>query len=184
MMAEETRGPMNADVLPTTEKSAKKRNLCMYVVGAWVTGSVSFLGHHRTKGNWDRGRTEIAVCVHLGRWGDFADHRLAVCVPWAHHQAIVCLVQPDAGAHELRGLSGEREVVPDLPDVFEAEFVSVDPNEAPDGEDEDPEHVETEHLCCRYHVTRVVRSENMWIRTVFVGIWKRFCTSQNKLDST
>ena len=118
MMAEETKGPMNADVLPTTEKSAKKRNLCMYVVGAWVTGSVSFSGYHRRKGNWDRGRTEIAVCVHLGQWGDFADHRLAVCVPRAHHQAIVCLVQPGAEAHELRGLSGEREVVPDLPDVL------------------------------------------------------------------
>ena len=27
MIAEETRGPMNADVFPTTEKSAKNRNL-------------------------------------------------------------------------------------------------------------------------------------------------------------
>ena len=85
-------------------------------------------------------------------------------------------------------MGGERqwecEVVPDLPDVLEAEFVRVDPNEAPDGEDEDPEHVKAEHLRSRHHVTRVVRSGNMWIRTVFVAIWKRFCTSQNKLDST
>ena len=30
--------------------------------------------------------------------------------------------------------------------MFETEFVSVDPDEAPDGEDEDPEHIETKHL--------------------------------------
>ena len=53
MMAEETRGPMNADVLPTTEKSAKKRNLCVYVVGARATGSVSFSGNHRRR--WELG---------------------------------------------------------------------------------------------------------------------------------
>lgn len=42
-----------------------------------------------------------------------------------------------------------RGLVPDLPDVLEAELVGVDPDEAPYREDEDPEHVEAEHLSQR-----------------------------------
>lgn len=42
-----------------------------------------------------------------------------------------------------------RGLVPNLPDVLEAELVGVDPDEAPYREDEDPEHVEAEHLLRR-----------------------------------
>ena len=73
--------------------------------------------------------------------------------------------------------------------MFETKFVSVDPDETPDGEDEDPEHIETKHLhdTVRQHTTRRARNLETEMschagRTVFVGIWNRFCTSQNKLD--
>lgn len=36
--------------------------------------------------------------------------------------------------------------------MLEPKFIRVDANEAPRGEDEDPEHVETQHLWqCRQH---------------------------------
>ena len=37
-------------------------------------------------------------------------------------------------------------VVPYFPNVLETEFVGVDADESPYGEDQDPEHVEAEHL--------------------------------------
>ena len=33
--------------------------------------------------------------LHLGQRGDLADHGLTVGIPWADHQAVVGLVQPD-----------------------------------------------------------------------------------------
>ena len=90
MIAEETRGPMNADVFPTTEKSAKNRNL----------RRVPAEEAEETKE--EEGVCELpcakgpsgAVDVHLWEGRDFADHRLAVRVPRADHQAIVRLVKP------------------------------------------------------------------------------------------
>ena len=73
--------------------------------------------------------------------------------------------------------------------MFETEFVSVDPDEAPDGEDEDPEHIETKHLRDTIRQLTMLRARSLETEmlcyaahTVFVGIWNRFCTSQNKLD--
>ena len=37
-------------------------------------------------------------------------------------------------------------VVPYLPNVLETKLVGVDADESPYGEDQDPEHVEAEHL--------------------------------------
>lgn len=84
----------------------------MYVAGgAW---SGSDFRSRRNQGTVTeagiRDDAEIVVCVHLGQWGDLTDHRLAVCVPRAHHQAIVRLVQPGAQGCELTGpgVGGER----------------------------------------------------------------------------
>ena len=71
-------------------------------------------------------------------------------------------------------------VVPNFPDMLESELVSVNPNEAPDREDQDPEHVEAEHLRSHQLVSRDPTA-NVLGRTVFVGILKCFWTSQNRL---
>ena len=33
--------------------------------------------------------------VHLREWGDFANHGLTIRIPWADHEAVVRLVQPE-----------------------------------------------------------------------------------------
>ena len=55
-------------------------------------GSVSRA--RRGRGSGIEESVKIA-CVHLGQWGDFADHRLTVRVPWANHQSIISLVKPN-----------------------------------------------------------------------------------------
>ena len=77
MIADETSGPMKADVFPTTEKSAKKRNL------QGTAAAREYRPSHR-------GSKLIGTAAYI----DLADHGLAVRVPRADHQAIVCLVQP------------------------------------------------------------------------------------------
>ena len=42
-----------------------------------------------------------------------------------------------------------RETVPDFPDMLAPKLVRVYPDETPDSEDQDPKHVEAEHLLCR-----------------------------------
>ena len=58
MIADETSGPMNADVLPTTEKSAKNRNL--REGGSYVSTSVRACKGGRTH-ICGRGETSLII---------------------------------------------------------------------------------------------------------------------------
>lgn len=74
MIASETKGPMNALVFPMTENSAKNRNLSLESVSVPRIGKLN---------------------AHLREGRDLCDHRLAVGIPRAYHEAIVRLVRPD-----------------------------------------------------------------------------------------
>lgn len=71
---------MNAEVFPTTEKSAKNRNLRDSEDGQLLWRRSVGCGH-----------------VHLRERRHFADHGLAVRVPRAHHEAVKRLVEPESG---------------------------------------------------------------------------------------
>lgn len=69
--------------------------------------------------------------VHLGHRRDLTYQCLAVGVPGAHRQAVVCLIHPVV-VHTVNEMSDkESRIAPYLPDMLEPELIRVDADEAP-----------------------------------------------------
>lgn len=96
IMADETKGPMNADVLPTYHmtmdpefrrtKRGKYNHLPLRITRK--TGTLLPEGYYLAYNAFRHAMRSL----HLGKGRYFADHCLTICVPWTNHQAVESLV--------------------------------------------------------------------------------------------